>query len=164
MDMKYRMTDRERTFAARNHGLLLRFMQMYSLDQEYYGQLSLRYLKTVRKYLIDSRLQHYSFSTILWWHLRSELNHIRRKHCKEPLIVHHEEIPDVVSPETDVLNRELRTDIESELTSKQLEVLRLYRLGMSRGEIAELCGIGKKAVTKRMSRMRKRAFRILGQE
>ena len=42
------------------------------------GSLAQRYLKVVVRYLTEEELRKYSFSTVVWYHLRSELSNYAR--------------------------------------------------------------------------------------
>lgn len=53
-------------------------MEKHSLDDDYYGLLAQRYLKVVVRYLTEEELRKYSFSTVVWYHLRSELSNYAR--------------------------------------------------------------------------------------
>ena len=58
-------------------------MEKHSLDDDYYGPLANRYLNAVARYLTEPDLQKYAFSTIVWYHLRSELSNIARRMEKQ---------------------------------------------------------------------------------
>ena len=73
------LDQRASEFIEENIGLLHKFMQRYSLDEDYYGLLAICYIKAATKYLSDPQLQRYEFSTILWYRLRYEISHARRK-------------------------------------------------------------------------------------
>ncbi len=131
-------------------------MRSYRLDDEMYGALSIRYLKTVHRYLTEPNLREYSFSTILWLNLRSELNHERRRTRRAPRFVPRiEELHSACDPDSlgcEVLWRE----IEKSLTNRELEILRHKTLGRSYREIAVKCSITMKAVAGRLYRLRKK--------
>ena len=155
-------------FIEENIGLLHKFMQRYSLDEDYYGLLAICYIKAATKYLSDPQLQRYEFSTILWYRLRYEfstilwyrlryeISHARRKERKQIQTVSLERTvePQVfMDEESDSL---LWKTLESILTSRQLEVLYLRYRGMTNREIAEQFGISQVAVERLFSRIRKR--------
>ena len=153
------LSQAQRDFAEANHGLLLDFMARHHLDADCYDRLSLRYLNAVVRYMTESKLQQYAFSTILWYHLRSELSNIlrdNRKYPKEP------EFPDPQfrDPTHDhAVDAELWKEIERELTFKQCEAVFLRNQGYKNREIAELCGVRPKAIEKRFGRIRKKLKR-----
>ena len=156
------LTAAESKFAEENHGLLLRFMAVYRLDEEYYGNLSVRYLTTVRRYLKNSKLRkQYRFSTILWYNLRSELSHMLRAGAAEPVDI--VEV-DRIGVADDLSVAEIEAfwkQVEHTLTGRELEVLRLRCEGWKYSEIAEKCGTTFKAVSSRFSRLRPKIKAIL---
>ena len=131
------------------------FMKQHSLDDDYYGPLSNRYLNAVVRYLTEPDLQKYAFSTVVWYHLRSELSNIARRMEKQiqalPIELHGE-VP--VYDEAPIDNA-LWAKIEELLTYKQCEVVYLRNQGYTNREIASLCGISRKAVEKRFARIRR---------
>lgn len=63
------LTEEEKDFAADtdNYNHLFGYMRIYRLDQEeWYDILIIPYLQAVKKYLSISRLQEYTFKTILF--------------------------------------------------------------------------------------------------
>ena len=66
------LSEEQRSFAEEHHRLLMSFMAKYHLDPDCYDRLALRYLHAVARYTTEADLQQYAFSTILWYHLRSE--------------------------------------------------------------------------------------------
>lgn len=156
------LTSEEAAFAEANHGLLERFMRSYRLDDELYGQMSIRYLKTVQKYLNNRKLRtQYRFSTILWYHLHSELSNIMRSYGRSPPIVSLDRLFHEL-PASDQTNAaELWDFLADQLTEKQLDVLRLRYEGWSYREIAEDSGISFKAVARRFDRIRRKVQKRL---
>lgn len=147
------------TFAQQHHGLLLAFIGRYHLEEsEYYGVLAERYLITVVQYLTDPKLQHYAFSTILWYRLRYELAHMMRAHLARPPSVDDVDVTqmpfqdDLTTAELEAIWRNLRQT----LTEKELKVLFLRQYGYSYREIGRMCGCSENAVKCRFSKLRKR--------
>lgn len=155
-----KLTPQEQVFAAENHGLLISFMQRYQLDDELYGVLSLRYLKTVHRYLTDLELSRYKFSTILWMNLRSELSHELRKASRTPALIPLEERPNAASITDDEGLEELWERLEKLLTKRELEVLYLRTQGQSYREIAKACNLTFKAVAGRLYRLKKKIRKL----
>lgn len=155
------LSDAQQKFAEQNHGLLLKFLSETELDEDYYSILAERYLKTVVKYLESEDLQRYSFSTILWRNLRSELSNYLRKIQGEP--------PEYLCGERDIpadedelpLDSALWERIEEVLTRKQLETVMLRNQGFSNLEIGRACKVSKKAIEKRFQRIRQRIRRYV---
>lgn len=149
------MTDEQREFAEKNHGLLLAFMDRHELGADCYDRLALRYLHTVVRYLTEETLRQYAFSTVLWYHLRSELSNILRQDRLRYLEADYDQPPwDPTCEET--INAVLWQHIERELTFKQCEAVYLRNQGYKNREIAELCGVRPKAIEKRFHRIRKK--------
>ncbi len=151
------LTPAEREFAEANHGLLIRFMRSYHLDDELYGQMSIRYLKTVQRYLNSEKLRRkYRFSTILWYHLHSELSNIMRASGRAPPVVSYDQLFHE-PPSFDLTGAtDLWDYLADQLTEKQLDVLRLRYDGHTYSEIAKNRGITFKAVARRFDRIRRK--------
>ena len=145
----------EQEFAEQHHGLLLKFMGEYHLNDDYYGALALRYLRTVQRYLSEAHLRKYAFSTVVWLNLRSELSHIFRAERKTPVFVPLEESGISQEPEHNY-DGEL-DEISNALTLKQRQVFELWKEGYSYDEIAKHCNISYKAVESRFARIRGKA-------
>ncbi len=155
-----KLTPEEQAFAARNHGLLLSFMRSYRLDDEMYGALSIRYLKTVHRYLTEPKLRQYSFSKVLWMNLRSEMSHELRKTNKSLSCVQLNEELDAAQDPDDLDCEELWEALERVLTKRELEVLEHRTQGRSYREIASLCRITIKAAAGRLYRLRKKIRKL----
>lgn len=145
-----------RAFIEENIGLLHNFMQRYNLDDDYYGLLAIRYIQAATQYLSDPKLQQYAFSTILWYRLRYEISHARRKEQKQLQTIPLEETLEPPAHLDDESFDLLWNTIEGILTPRQLEVLYLRYNGMTNREIAEQFGISQVAVERLFSRIRKR--------
>lgn len=145
----------ERAFAEQNIGLLHKFMRYYGLPPDYYGRLAILYTRTAARYLHEIELQRLSFSTVVWLRLRTELSNSFREQLREPEIVPLDEahMPFAYHDEHYDL---LLEAVESKLTKRQRQVFRLRLNGKSNVEIAEECGISKKAVEHLFARIRKR--------
>lgn len=155
-----KLSPEEQVFATENHGLLLKFMCSYRLDEDLYGILSLRYLKTVHRYMSDPELRRYRFSTILWMNLRSELSHELRKTNRMPDFVPLDERPNEEYDVDDADSEELWKELKKLLTKRELEVLYLRILGISYREIARLCNLTIKAVEGRLYRLKKKIRKL----
>ncbi len=150
------LSEEQRAFADDNHRLLLTFMTRHQLDADCYDRLALRYLHAVVRYLTEEELQQYAFSTILWYHLRSELSNILRSESQIPEDVWEDE-PVAWDPTCEAaIDAVFWQEIERELTFKQCEVVFLRNQGYKNREIAALCGVKPKAIEKRFSRIRKK--------
>ena len=150
------LSEEQRSFAEEHHGLLLSFMAKYHLDGDCYDRLAIRYLRTVARYTTEESLRRYAFSTILWYHLRSELSNILRDNRQQPEEVEIDQISVCDSDYDHVIDAILWKQIEQELTFKQCEAVYLRNQGYKNREIAETCGVRPKAIEKRFSRIRKK--------
>ena len=145
----------ERAFAEQNIGLLHKFMKYYGLPPDYYGRLAILYTRTAVRYLHEPELQRLSFSTVVWLRLRTELSNSIRERLREPEIVPLDEAHIPLACHDEHYDLLLET-VESGLTKRQRQVLRLRLDGKSNVEIAEECGISRKAVEHLFARIRKR--------
>lgn len=150
------LSEDQRSFADEHHGLLLSFMAKYQLEADCYDRLALRYLHAVVRYTTEESLRQYAFSTILWYHLRSELSNILRDNRRQPETVEIGQAPAVDTAYDHVIDAALWKQIEEELTFKQCEAVYLRNQGYKNREIAEMCGVRPKAIEKRFGRIRKR--------
>ena len=61
------LTDAERAFACEHHHLIYGFLSRHKLpEDDYYGAAALGYLHAVHRYLGETKLQRFSFSTIAY--------------------------------------------------------------------------------------------------
>lgn len=156
-----RLTCEQITFAEQHHNLLLAFIGRFHLDEsEYYGVLAERYLRTVVQYTTNPKLQHYAFSTILWYRLRSELAHLIRSQLARPPTVATDlsQQPvwdDLTAPQLNAIWKEIQHD----LTAKELDVLFLRQYGYSYREIGKICRCSENAVKCRFYKLRKRLLK-----
>lgn len=73
------LTPEQGTFAAENHGLVLKFLNENHLpENEYYDVVIFGYLDAVRDYFTRSEMSNYSFSTIAWRAMRGALSNNNR--------------------------------------------------------------------------------------
>lgn len=101
------------------HGLLLDFMAKHSLGDDYYDLLANRYLKVVVRYLSEEALRKYSFSTVVWYHLRSELSNYARDQVGKLQEIPIEFYCEIPAPEIAPIDDGLWRVIEDNLTYKQ---------------------------------------------
>ena len=73
------LTPEQGTFAAENHGLVLKFLNENHLpEDEFYDVVIFGYLKAVKKFFSRPDMCQYSFSTMAWKEMRGALsNHLR---------------------------------------------------------------------------------------
>ena len=120
-----------------------------SLGDDYYDLLANRYLKVVVRYLSEEALRKYSFSTLVWYHLRSELSNYARDQVGKPQEIPIEFYCEIPAPEIAPIDDGLWRVIEDNLTYKQFEAIQFRNQGYTNREIAELCGVGRKAIPTR---------------
>ena len=137
------LTPEQQAFAEEHHGLLLDFMAKHSLGDDYYDLLANRYLKVVVR------------STVVWYHLRSELSNYARDQVGKPQEIPIEFYCEIPAPEIAPIDDGLWRVVEDNLTYKQFEAIQFRNQGYTNREIAELCGVGRKAIEKRFARIRK---------
>lgn len=153
------LTPEQQDFASKHHGLIIAFMRRYSLDSNFYDLLALRYLKAVVRYTTDENLQRYAFSTVVWYHLRSELASYY-KALERQAMAEQEFWVDKPPPAEPPLDQEIWEQIEKNLTYKQSEAIKLRDAGYSNREIASICGVQLKAIEKRFTRIRKKINKL----
>lgn len=73
------LTEEQRAFAEQNHDLIYAFLHRNHLPKdEYYDVAVFGYLRALQKYFEGARLHRYSFSTIAWKTMQSELSNFRK--------------------------------------------------------------------------------------
>ena len=149
------LTHEERTFVEQNMNLLNEFMCRYRLGSEHYGRLALHFTQVAVRYQREEQLRRFSFSTVVWMRLRTELSHIMREELRKPQVVSFEEqyYPEGREDEYESLLWHMMTQL---LTPRQQQVLRLRLDGKTNVEIADECGISRKAVEHLFARIRAR--------
>lgn len=153
---KKSLTAEQQIFAESHHGLLLKYMGTHGLNEEYYGLLAERYVKTVKAYLESSKLQKYAFSTILWYRLSAELYKERRRQMREPQKHESADLPDIAADLEDTGTSELWQELETLITERQLELLQMRAIGLTTNEIAQMQNCSSNAVYCRYSRIKRK--------
>lgn len=147
------LTPEQREFAAKYHNLIYAFLNAKRLrDDDFYDTVVFGYLRSVKRYFEEPELRKYSFSTIAWRSMNSDLiNHFKRESrqkrqghtlsldslLKEGSHLTIEEtaaIPDslMLQLETELLLHELA----SRVSRKQMTVIRMKVEGYGVKEIA----------------------------
>lgn len=85
------LTPEEQAFVEQNMKLLNQFIRRYGLGSEHYGRLALHFTQVTVRYLREEELRRFSFSTIAWMRLRTELSHIMREELRAPEVVSFED-------------------------------------------------------------------------
>ena len=154
------MTSEEQAFVEENMQLLKKFMFRYGLGAEHYGRFAVHFTQIAARYLREEQLRRFSFSTVAWMRLRTELSHIMREELRTPQLIPYEEQYDPVGQE-DECEALLWHMISQLLTPRQQQVLRLRLDGKSNTEIADECGISRKAVEHLFARIRARMTKLI---
>ena len=154
------LTPEEQAFVEQNLKLLNQFMRRYSLGLEHYGRLALHFTQIAVRYLREEELRRFTFSTVAWMRLRTELSHIMREELRAPEVV---SFDDQYYPEgrEDEYESLLWHMISQLLTPRQQQVLRLRLDGKTNVEIADECGISRKAVEHLFARIRARMKKLI---
>ena len=78
------LTEEQRQFAADNHDLIYSFLQEQALDINcYYDVAVFGYLRAVERYLTDSKLRRYQFSTVAWRAMRQSVLSFYRSEVRQ---------------------------------------------------------------------------------
>lgn len=78
------LTPEQGTFAAENHGLVLKFLNENHLpEDEYYDIVIFGYLQAVKDYFCRPDMSQYSFSTIAWKEMRGAISNHNRKQIQK---------------------------------------------------------------------------------
>lgn len=74
-----RLTDKEREFATKYHGVIYAFLNENGLTEtDYYDVAALGYLRAVMRYNREPKLRQYSFTTIAWQAMRSNVGNKKK--------------------------------------------------------------------------------------
>ena len=78
------LTPEQGTFAAENHGLVLKFLNENHLpEDEYYDIVVFGYLQAVKDYFCRPDMSQYSFSTIAWKEMRGAISNHNRMQAQK---------------------------------------------------------------------------------
>ena len=170
------LTSEQRQFAEDNHDLVIRFLGYKRLNyDEYYDILIFGFIRAVRKYLERSELQQYSFNTIAYWAMRSDLINYYRKQDRQKryaIIVnldspvsHTERVIDTIetadTTADDVLYDSLLNEIAEVLSVEQFEIIQMKASGYSEREIARLYDISVQSVQEMLAVAKESVYSVL---
>lgn len=173
------LTDLERKFACEHHQLIYGFLNRHMLpEDEYYGVAALGYLHAVHRYLDESELQRFSFSTIAYRAMAQSVSQYRRS-------LQRQACPDgTLSLDTDgytgrspgfaasateqaayaeLEERLLLHALVKELSPRQNEVVRLRLLGYGIHEVAQLQAVSDKKIRKLLRQIREKFLEVCRQ-
>lgn len=79
MESSERLTEQERLFAERHHNIIYTFLNTNGLkDEDFYDVAALGYLRAVKRYHREEKLQQYKFNTIAWQAMRTNVGNKKR--------------------------------------------------------------------------------------
>lgn len=114
--------------------------------------------------VVEQKGDTYAFSTVLWYHLRSELYNVNRQDLPYETCSYEALPQELLAEDTVPFSNELWERIEQVLTEKQMEAIFLRDQGYTNREIGQICGTTMKAIEKRFNRIRKRIRIFLDNE
>jgi len=160
------LTPEQQRFATEHHTLVYTFLNDKKLrEDDYYDIVVFGFLRAVRRYLEESHLQKYAFSTIAWSAMQTNLyNHHRcesRQKRKaqtvslDTMAYDNDEIlpfqealsapdPSILDFETELLMLELA----SRVSKREMDIVRMKANGYGTREIAKAQQMPMKGVTK----------------
>ena len=146
------LTAEQRDFATNHHGLVYKFLNENRLpDDEFYDVVIFGYLRAVKRYLTESALQKYKFTTIAWSCMRVDLcnyykSNRRQKRNAEILSIHIGLGPDSYPLEETIAGQDgLMQQLEAKLllhelarkvSRQQMDMVRLKTCGYNLREIS----------------------------
>lgn len=166
LDYTKALTQEESEFAGAHHDLIWAYLRRAGLpEDEFYDVAVFGYLRAVRKYLARPELRQYQFSTIAFRAMSCNVHHSREywARAKRRAVVRqlnedvdagglydpvHEHVSNVISFQTAV----------GRLTPLQRRIASLRSEGYSDREIAQTCGISRRAVKLEMEDARGRVL------
>ena len=79
MESSERLTEQERLFAERHHKSIYTFHNTNGLrDEDFYDVAALGYLRAVKRYHREEKLQQYKFNTIAWQAMRTNVGNKKK--------------------------------------------------------------------------------------
>lgn len=144
------LTERQRKFAEKHHGLVCGYLRRHHLDiREYYDVVILGYLQAVQRYLTDQSLTGYRISTIAWRAMNRSLHSYRRSESRR--LAAQQRYAERQSVGTDSLWAELDAalllyDLARIATEEQYALVSLRLQGYSAQEAAKARGISVRQV------------------
>lgn len=146
------MTPKQRLFAEKNHKLVYAFLAAKGLNaDEFYDIVVFGYLRAVRRFLSEPKLQNYQFSTIAWRCMQVDLDCYHRKQHRKMRTAEIVSLQDVpyekkrpleqllVSPDPGMMQLELKfllLELAGRISKRQMELIYLRLYGYSVREIA----------------------------
>jgi RNA polymerase sigma factor (sigma-70 family) len=148
-----KLTEEEKMLVEKSHNLIYWYIHKHHLDlDECYDLLALRLITTAKKYLQDTNLQRYSFTTIVSRSFFSAVGNSLRKNRGTCISM------DAALTDTLTLNESILTALPDDksaipikcainsLDESKRKILSLYIDGYTVREISKKCGYSKSAV------------------
>lgn len=170
MKIEIPLTERQKEFAAENHGLVYAFLNGHCLDEdEFYDVVVFGYLRAVRRYFTENSLRKYKFGTIAWSCMRVDLlNYYKanrsQKRSAEVVSIHVSLSPDGPPLEHSIPSRNkmmeqleaklLLHDLARRVSRQQLDMVYLKSNGYGVREIARTHNTSMKQVQKLLEDVR----------
>lgn len=173
------LTDAERAFACEHHHLIYGFLSRHKLpEDDYYGAAAMGYLHAVHRYLSETKLQQFSFSTIAYRAMAQSISQYRHSlqrqagtgdmlsldtggHDGQPLVC-------PVSAIERAAYRQLEETLllhalVKELSPRQQEVVQLRLQGYGIHEVAQLQSVSDKTVRNLLRQIREKFWEVCHQ-
>ena len=159
------LTPEECQFAEDNHDIIYSFMRCKRLSEDYYDIIAFGFLRAVRKYFERSELRQYSFKTIAYYAMNSDLyNHYRKQYRQKrrayivsfDTVVYDDDrltLMDIIPDENADCNI-LLEEISEMLPADQFNIVRMKAEGYNDREIAQSYNIPVKSVKDMLSSIR----------
>lgn len=161
------LTPLQQGFAETNHNLVYTFLRVKHLQaDEYYDIVVFGFLRAVQKYLTRPELRRYSFSTIAWRAMETELFNYYKKHRRKKRTVLtvsldssalHEAIAAAEKLNDTLATMHVWHELAARVNKRQMAILRMRAAGYSIKEIATSGRMSIRKVSKQIEVARKAA-------
>lgn len=158
------LTPEQSRFAANHHDIAIKFLRQKNLpEEEFYDVIIFGYLRAVRRFFNEERLQYYEFTTIAWSCMEADLiNHLKRqsrpKYAAEIVSIHtgllDGDLPleeTLVAPD-DLIQQMmpglLLHDLARQASKQQMDIIRMRSDGYNFQDIASHQNISTKQLRK----------------
>lgn len=150
-------TKNERELAESCHDLVYQFLRAKKYPiEDYYNIAVMGYLKGIQKYYRSGDIDETDLSGTCWNCMRSEVgNHLQMKKAKKRQPA---EIPlqNIASPEEETLLKEKMEEVISELSDRQMEIIRLKLIGYSNVQVCSMLEMSKSTYYRELNYIRQK--------
>lgn len=156
------LTEEQRRFAARNHDLILSFLNRQGWEEgEYYDIAAFGFLAAVKRYLTQPELRRYAFSTVAWRSMGRSIASFHRAEArrKETELRYLESAPKE-DPMVELEVRLFLHDLASSVSPEQYQMAVLRLQGYSIAETAMRQGMTPKRVRKLLRELYRVYFQL----